>query len=100
MPFAAGVYSFLRAGSVAVKSIRYFTDELDDTEEWVQSTCIKSASYNSAKEVLRLTFTDGTSYKYFNISKDHYDGLRDSLSKGQDFNFNIRNAGFGYTKIG
>lgn len=99
MAFKPGVFMFIRA---AAKSVRYFVDELTGEEEetWVDSTCITSASYNKDRSEMRITFTDGTRYKYYQIDEQYFVDLRDAASKGEHFNYNLRNEGFSYTRIG
>ena len=98
MAFKPGVFLFLRA---AAKSVRYFVDEISGEEEdaWVDSTCITSAAYNKQRSEMRITFTDGTKYKYYGISQSYFDDLKDAASKGEQFNYNLRNEGFAYTRL-
>ena len=65
--------------------------DLTEREQPVASTAIASVSYNFITNEVGIQFTDGSRYTYHNVDMDTYVGLVRSDSKGQYFNYNIRN---------
>lgn len=55
----------------------------------VESSMIKTAWYQATCETLVLDFTNGSSYRYKDVPRYVYEGLRSSDSKGKFINKNI-----------
>ena len=62
-----------------------------------QSTAIKSFDYDEAKKILRVTFGNGSIYKYLDVPASIYKELKETSSVGQYFNANIRDK-FGFDR--
>jgi hypothetical protein len=56
-----------------------------DNSEWIENF-----SYNHNKNVLTMSPRRGTKYEYYNFPCDEWKKLKDSFSKGEYFNKNIR----------
>ena len=65
----------------------------------VDSTAINVISYNSVLGQLRVTFKQGRSYNYFDVSGATYRAFCEADSKGKFFNANIRNK-YAYARLG
>ena len=66
----------------------------------VQSTNIEQIGYEEGTRIslsqkpisiLRVIFTSGITYDFYNVPKDIYEGLLDSRSVGKYFHQNIKN---------
>lgn len=55
-----------------------------------QSEAIKSFDYDTDKKILKIEFNNGGIYKYLDVPKSIYKGLKEAGSVGQYFNSNIR----------
>jgi hypothetical protein len=64
----------------------------------LESTLLASAQYHATRRVLDVEFHSGELYRYFGVSKTHYQGLLRAESKGRYFNQNIRNR-FSYHNL-
>jgi len=56
----------------------------------VNSTRLRSVSYDIALSILDLEFRDGALYRYFDVPETIYTGLIAAESKGSYFNRSIR----------
>lgn len=56
----------------------------------MNSTVIKSLEYNQDRQDLKVNFVSGKVYIYTPVSKEFYNKLNKSESKGKFFNKNIR----------
>jgi len=54
------------------------------------STAIQEIDYDETYEVLTVTFTDGSTYKYWNVPQEVYAELLYAGSAGSYFNREIR----------
>lgn len=69
----------------------------------VNSSCMNAGGWafeGSGSGTLTIDFTDGTSYEYYNVSPLVFANLLRSNSKGGFFNRRIRNAGYGFSRVG
>jgi len=55
----------------------------------IQSSNLKSASYNTEDGTLQVTFISGGVYEYYNVPWEKFTKLRLSESQGRFFNLNI-----------
>ncbi len=62
-----------------------------------QSVAIKSFDYDSENKILKIEFKNGSIYKYLDVPKSIYQGLKDSASVGKYFNSNIKDK-FGFDR--
>jgi hypothetical protein len=62
------------------------------------STVISNFQYNKVKAALRVIFTTGAVYDYFNVPENEYLAMSNSFSKGIYFNRHIKNR-FRFKKI-
>lgn len=67
-------------------------------EEYVVSSNLDHVGYDDEKEVLDITFLSGSTYRYYDVPYDVYQGLVDATSKGRFFWRNIRND-FNYQRL-
>lgn len=58
----------------------------------VASVVLDSVLYEEEARVLVITFRDGTSYEYYGVGGDVFQGLLNAADKGRYFNASIRNA--------
>jgi hypothetical protein len=65
----------------------------------VTSSNISSIGYDQSLQTLEVEFNDGSIYQYFNVPNYLYSGLMNASSHGTYFNANIKNAGYGYSKV-
>lgn len=56
----------------------------------INSSTIKSIEYNETRQDLKIVFKSGKEYVYTPVSKEFYNKLKNSTSKGSFFNLNIR----------
>jgi hypothetical protein len=56
----------------------------------LQSTALRSASYDVDIGELVVGFTTGSSYTFSNVPQNIFEGLRDSPSPGQYYHQNIK----------
>lgn len=55
------------------------------------STAIRDIDYDPGERTLDVTFvTSGKRYRYFDVSPEDYEALRNAFSKGSHFNWKIR----------
>ena len=65
----------------------------------VNSKAIKKATYNYSNNRLRLTFTNGKKYNYFNVPLDRFLSMKYSESIGKFINKHIiRSHKYSYVK--
>jgi len=64
----------------------------------VQSSALKSVGYDGGREVLVITFVNGTTYEYSDVPRHVYQELMRAPSKGTHFNANIRDQ-YSYRRI-
>ena len=65
----------------------------------VNSMAIKKATYNYSNNRLRLTFTNGKKYNYFNVPLDRFLSMKYSESIGKFINKHIiRSHNYSYVK--
>jgi hypothetical protein len=55
------------------------------------STAISEIEYDEYSETLRVRFTDGSVYAYWNVPQEEYANLMYASSAGSYFNAHIRN---------
>lgn len=56
----------------------------------LQSTSLRSATYDPDTQDLDITFKTGMTYTYEKVPQDVFEGLRDAPSAGQYFHANIK----------
>lgn len=56
----------------------------------VSSSSISSVGYDSSSSVLEVEFANGSVYQYFGVPQNVFDDFMNASSKGQFFNFNIK----------
>lgn len=108
MPFKVGKYAFIAVNRMLSFARRYvsrtvglfsiFELESDVEEERISSTCLVRARLNKETGEMILDFTDGSKYMYHGVTEDDFEELRDAASKGQHFNYSIRDK-FSYERI-
>ncbi len=54
--------------------------------QFENSSMLRNCSYDDETEELTVTFTNGKSYTYDDVSKDIYDNLTNAVSAGKYFN--------------
>lgn len=64
----------------------------------VQSSNIRSISYNPETEVLVVEYLSGSMYEYLKVPSHIYDGLVESESKGSFMNRMVKGT-YGYVKL-
>ena len=64
----------------------------------IKSTSLKSASYDTLKENLRVLFNNGVAYEYQNVPSTTFTKFRLAKSQGKFFNENI-SKNFTYKKV-
>ena len=64
----------------------------------VESSMIHAVGYDEDTETLEVVFNNGKIYHYFEVSKDVYEGLMDSDSKGS-YMRNLIIDCYSYTQI-
>jgi hypothetical protein len=64
----------------------------------IQSSNLKSASYNTLTKVLTTTFNNGSIYEYYDVPWELFTKFRMSESQGKYFNMNI-SRNYTYKKI-
>lgn len=67
-----------------------------DMEYLGDSTCIRSAGYQGG--YITIEFQDGSVYTYTGVTPQKYVALKRAVSKGEHFNYNIRNIGLSFFK--
>ena len=67
------------------------SEKIDGTmiEVTIQSSNLKTASYNTETEDLTITFNNGSIYEYNNVPWNKFTKFRMSESQGKHFNENI-----------
>jgi hypothetical protein len=70
--------------------------------EWeiVDSTCLDKIGYDPVTNTLGCDFCFRGVYAYLNVTYDIFIAFLNAASHGHYFNDNVRNAGYGYDKIG
>lgn len=56
----------------------------------VSSSAIADYRYNDARGILTVRFTDGSVYRYFDVSRAAFDGFINAPSRGGYFNLYVR----------
>ena len=64
----------------------------------IESSNLKSASYNTEDETLKVTFKSGIVYEYYKVPWDKFTKLRMAESQGRFFNLNIGRS-YEYKKL-
>lgn len=64
----------------------------------IQSSNLKSASYNTEDETLQVTFNSGGVYEYYKVPWEKFTKLRMAESQGKFFNVNIAKT-YEYKKL-
>ena len=64
----------------------------------IESSNLKSASYNTEDETLKITFKSGVVYEYYKVPWDKFTKLRMAESQGRFFNLNIGRS-YEYKKL-
>ena len=67
------------------------SEDLINRDHPVASTALLNLRYNFLNDELEVTFNDGSIYSYSGIDPSTFAGLMRAGSKGQYFNYNIRN---------
>ena len=65
----------------------------------VSSSNLASVGYDSSSRTLEVEFLNGTIYQYANVPTDRHVGLLKASSKGDYFNFYIKEGGYSYTQV-
>ncbi len=65
----------------------------------LNSSVLRAIAYDEYQHTLRVKFTSGSEYIYFDVPKAYYEGLITAPSSGQFFDDKIRNAGFDYRRF-
>ncbi len=65
----------------------------------IESSNLKSASYNTESNDLSVTFNSGAIYEYNNVPWEMFTKFRMAKSQGKYFNENISRS-YKYTKVG
>jgi hypothetical protein len=68
-------------------------------EVLIESSNLKSATYNTESSNLLITFNSGSIYEYNNVPWEKFTKFRMAKSQGKYFNENISKS-YNYTKIG
>ena len=64
----------------------------------IETSNLKSASYNTEDETLKVTFKSGIVYEYYKVPWDKFTKLRMAESQGRFFNLNIGRS-YEYKKL-
>jgi hypothetical protein len=64
----------------------------------IESSNLKSASYNTEDETLKVTFKSGIVYEYYKVPWEKFTKLRMAESQGRFFNLNIGRS-YEYKKL-
>jgi len=64
----------------------------------VQSSALKSVGYDGGREVLVITFVNGSTYEYSDVPRHVYQELMRAPSKGTYFNANVKER-YSYRRI-
>ena len=64
----------------------------------IESSNLKSASYNTEDETLKVTFKSGVVYEYYKVPWEKFTKLRMAESQGRFFNLNIGRS-YEYKKL-
>ena len=64
----------------------------------IESSNLKSASYNTEDETLKITFKSGVVYEYYKVPWEKFTKLRMAESQGRFFNLNIGRS-YEYKKL-
>lgn len=64
----------------------------------VPSSCLKAAGYDYETNTLYVQFTNGRTYKYYNVPKNVYDEMMTSLSRGSYLATRIAKA-YNYSEV-
>lgn len=65
----------------------------------VSSSNLASVGYEVASRTLEVEFLNGTIYQYANVPSERYSGLLNASSKGDYFNFYIKEGGYSFRQI-
>lgn len=65
----------------------------------VDSTSISAIGYDHKTGTLRINFLTGSTYEYYGVPLEFYEGLMSASSKGKYFNLNIKNGGYAYSPV-
>ncbi len=65
----------------------------------VNSSAIASIGYEESSRTLEIEFRSGTIYRYENVPEHVYQTLIAAPSKGEYFDFNVRDAGYPYIRV-
>ena len=58
----------------------------------LESSLLRSVSYDGTRRILQLAFHSGAVYQYFDVPRPTYDQLIAADSKGRYFNHSIRDC--------
>ncbi|MBE0545965.1 MAG: KTSC domain-containing protein [Verrucomicrobia bacterium] len=65
----------------------------------VSSSNLASVGYDSVSGTLEVEFLSGTIYQYTNVPSERYSGLINAPSKGDYFNFYIKEGGYAFKQV-
>jgi|TARA_R110002111_G_scaffold181263_1_gene246821 hypothetical protein len=65
----------------------------------VDSTNLSAIGYDYESGTLRIDFLKGSSYEYYGVPAELYEGLLSAGSKGQYLNMYIKKAGYTYSPV-
>lgn len=65
----------------------------------VSSSNLASVGYDPTIRVLEIEFLNGTIYQYSNVDSSRHSGLMKASSKGDYFNFYIKEGGYSFRQI-
>jgi len=65
----------------------------------VSSSNIKSIGYDKERNILEVTFTNRSVYRYYDVPEYFFEGLMEANSHGKYLNAYIKNGGFAYEPV-
>jgi hypothetical protein len=65
----------------------------------VSSSSIRSIGYCAQQRTLEVEFERGSVYRYWGVSQRTFDAFLSAPSKGQFFDYAIRNEPYGYARV-
>ena len=65
----------------------------------VTSTNLRSVGYDAKTQTMEIEFVNGRVYQYYDVSDTMHDELMQASSKGQFFNYHIKDS-YPYSRVG
>ena len=79
------------------------TTSVIDEQDFPRSSNLMRGKYDSATEILTITFKDGTTYMYEHVPQNVWQGLKACReaphSAGSYFDKHVKKAGYKYRKL-